>query len=215
MIDTYQHKGLRKKLIDSLRTKGITDENVLQAMNMVPRHLFMRSDFENFAYKDQAFPIACEQTISQPYTVAFQTQLLSIKKGDKILEIGTGSGYQAAVLCMMGARVFSIERHYDLFVQTRTLMSSMNYKAELFYGDGYRGKTAFMPFDGILMTAAPEKIPEELLKQLGMGGSLVAPVGGISAQKMIRIIKHSDDRYITEEHGDFVFVPMLGGTSKR
>ncbi|MFH2142370.1 MAG: protein-L-isoaspartate(D-aspartate) O-methyltransferase [Bacteroidota bacterium] len=214
MIDSYQHKGLRRKLIDLLRDKGIGDEIMLEAMNQVPRHLFMRSDFESFAYKDQAFPIYCGQTISQPYTVAFQTQLLKIQKGDKVLEIGTGSGYQAAILAQMGAKVYSIERHHDLFLSARKLLMKLNYNIELFYGDGYLGKPAFQPFDKILITAAPEGIPDALLRQLKQGGILVTPVGDFERQVMVRIIKNSENEFIKEEHGGFVFVPMLKGTSK-
>ncbi|GAB4277434.1 MAG: protein-L-isoaspartate(D-aspartate) O-methyltransferase [Marinilabiliales bacterium] len=214
MIDTYKHKGLRKKLVESLMEKGITDINVLEAINTVPRHFFMKPEFDNFAYKDQAFPIKCNQTISQPYTVAFQSQLLEIKKGDKVLEIGTGSGYQAAILSVMGAKVYTIERHYELFIETQKLLKQLNYKVETYYGDGYKGKPAFAPFDKILLTASPPVIPEELLKQLKTGGYMVLPLGDRHNQKMIRIIKKSEDDYIKEDHGSFIFVPMLKGTSK-
>ncbi|MFH2095868.1 MAG: protein-L-isoaspartate(D-aspartate) O-methyltransferase [Bacteroidota bacterium] len=213
MEDSYLHKGQRKKLVESLKDKGINDEQVLDAMMQVPRHLFMRPDFVGFAYRDQAFPIECEQTISQPYTVAFQSQLLEIKKGEKVLEVGTGSGYQAAVLVQMGAKVFSIERHRGLFLDAQKTMLRLGYKAELFYGDGYAGKQAYMPFDKIIITAAPPVIPSELLNQLKTGGYLVAPVGDRNLQKMIRIKKTGENSFEKEEHGNFVFVPMLKGTS--
>ena len=214
MIDSYKHKGLRNKLVDSLAEKGIHDEKVLNAMREIPRHFFMKPEFENYAYKDQAFPIKCNQTISQPYTVAFQSQLLEVQKGDQILEIGTGSGYQAAVLSVMGAKIYSIERHYDLFLETQKLLKSLKYKVELFYGDGYKGKEAFAPYDKILITAAPSEVPDSLIEQLKSGGYLVLPLGNRMNQKMIRIIKQNDDQIIQEDHGNFIFVPMLGGTSK-
>ncbi len=213
MIDTFKHKGQRKKLVESLFKKGITDKNVLQVINNVPRHLFMQSEFEEFAYKDQAFPIACEQTISQPYTVAFQTQLLNISKGDKILEIGTGSGYQAAILLEMGAKVYSIERQRPLFLSAQIILNKFNYKIDLFYGDGYIGKQAFMPYDKILITAGAPYIPTELLKQLKIGGMLVAPVGGNNMQAMTSVTKIGKNDYNKKEHGSFVFVPLLKGTS--
>ncbi len=210
--DSYRHKGLRKKLVEELRAKGIKSEAVLEAINKVPRHLFMDTGFLNFAYKDQAFPIGAGQTISQPYTVAFQTELLDIKKGDKVLEIGTGSGYQTAVLLGLGGRVFTIERQKELFLNSQALLTRLGYHPRFFYGDGYEGLPAFAPFDKILITAAAQEIPETLVRQLKTGGILVAPVGG-ETQEMIRIVKHSRDDIETTKHGYFVFVPMMKGTS--
>lgn len=211
MQDTFKEKGLRRKLIDSLREKGISDEHVLQAMNKVPRHYFMDSSFLNFAYKDQAFPISSGQTISQPYTVAFQTALLEVKNGDKILEIGTGSGYQAAILMEMGAFVYSIERHRDLFLFAGNLLAKMGYHPYLFWDDGYQGKSSYAPFDKILLTAAAPFIPETLKLQLKTGGLLVAPLGEGNLQKMIRLIKIDENKFVREEHGSFSFVPFLPG----
>ncbi len=213
MVDTFKHKGQRKKLVESLSKKGITDKNVLFALNNVPRHLFMQSEFEEFAYKDQAFPIACEQTISQPYTVAFQTQLLNISKRDKVLEIGTGSGYQTAILLEMGAKVYSIERQRALYLSAQIILNKLNYKTDLFYGDGYIGKQAFMPYDKILITAGAPYVPTELLKQLKIGGMLVAPIGGNNMQSMTSVTKTGENDYNKKEHGSFVFVPLLKGTS--
>jgi len=207
--DSFRHKGLRKKLIDHLRTKGITDENVLSAMNVIPRHFFFDSSFLEFAYEDKAFPIGSGQTISQPYTVAFQTELLKVEKGMRVLEVGTGSGYQASVLAEMGARVFSIERQKLLYETLRTLDPPLNYRIRLFYGDGYVGLPAHAPFDRILITAAAPFIPEALVAQLKTGGILVAPVGKGDVQVMTRIIKMSETEATTETHGTFRFVPML------
>jgi protein-L-isoaspartate(D-aspartate) O-methyltransferase len=207
--DTFRHKGLRKKLIDHLRTKGIADENVLSAMNVIPRHFFFDSSFLEFAYEDKAFPIGSGQTISQPYTVAFQTELLKVEKGMRILEVGTGSGYQASVLAEMGARVFSIERQKLLYETLRILDPPLNYRIRLFYGDGYIGLPAHAPFDRILITAAAPFIPEALVAQLKTGGILVAPVGKGDVQVMTRIIKISENEVTTETHGTFRFVPML------
>ena len=211
MNDTYKHKGLRLKLIQELSQKGITDEDVLNAMCKVPRHLFMESGFITFAYRDQAFPIGSGQTISQPYTVAFQTQLLQVKKLDKVLEIGTGSGYQTAVLLEMGASIYTIERQRDLFLSAQNILNSLGYKPHMFFGDGYEGQPAFAPFDKILVTAAAPEIPEKLLQQLKPGGKLVIPVGESQSQRMILIEKTGIDSYKKTEHGAFVFVPMLKG----
>lgn len=207
--DTFRHKGLRKKLIDLLRTKGITDENVLSAMNIIPRHYFFDSSFLEFAYEDKAFPIGSGQTISQPYTVAFQTELLQLEKGMRVLEVGTGSGYQASVLAEMGSRVFTIERQKVLYDTLKSLNPPLNYRIRLFYGDGYAGLPAHAPFDRILITAAAPFIPEVLIKQLKTGGILVAPVGRNDIQIMTRVVKLSDSETITETHGTFRFVPML------
>jgi len=211
MNDTYKHKGLRLKLIQELSQKGITDEDVLNAMCKVPRHLFMESGFITFAYRDQAFPIGSGQTISQPYTVAFQTQLLQVKKLDKVLEIGTGSGYQTAVLLEMGASIYTIERQRDLFLSAQNILNSLGYKPHMFFGDGYEGQPAFAPFDKILVTAAAPEIPEKLLQQLKPGGKLVIPVGESQSQRMVLIEKTGIDSYKKTEHGAFVFVPMLKG----
>ena len=209
--DSPRHKGLRRKLIDELISKGIKEQNVLQAINSVPRHLFMDSSFINHAYIDKAFPISAGQTISQPYTVAFQTSLLEIKKGDKVLEIGTGSGYQAAVLIEMGAKVFTIERQKELFVQTKSFLPSIGYNPQMFYGDGYIGQPTYGPFDKVLITAAAPFIPEALLEQLKIGGVFVAPVGEKNGQTMMRIVKTSENQYDKKEYGKFMFVPMLKG----
>ncbi|MBN2480518.1 MAG: protein-L-isoaspartate(D-aspartate) O-methyltransferase [Bacteroidales bacterium] len=209
--DGYRHKGLRKKLIDEIRQKGITDERVLSAMNMVPRHAFMDSGFINFAYKDQAFPIGSGQTISQPYTVAFQTQLLSVDPLNRVLEIGTGSGYQAAILAEMGAKVYTVERQKDLYLKSQTLLTRLNYRVNFFYGDGNLGLPTYGPFDRILITAAAPEIPENLLEQLKVGGRMVLPFGKGSSQVMTLIEKTGDNKTEKSEHGLFVFVPMLKG----
>jgi len=211
MNDSYQHKGLRRKLVDEIRHKGITDESVLSAINKVPRHLFMDSSFIKFAYRDQAFPIRAGQTISQPYTVAFQTQLLAVSPMHKVLEVGTGSGYQAAVLAEMGAKVYTIERQKELYLSSQSLLNSLNYRMHFFYGDGYQGLPTYGPFDRILITAAAPEIPEKLLEQLKTGGRLVVPLGGSNTQVMTLIEKKDEHEYTTSEHGLFVFVPMIGG----
>ncbi|MCR9287316.1 MAG: protein-L-isoaspartate(D-aspartate) O-methyltransferase [Bacteroidetes bacterium] len=215
MTDTYRHKGLRNKLVQSLRKKGITDERILSVMNQIPRHFFLEKAFEEQAYKDQAFPIGCEQTISQPYTVAFQTQLLEVKKREKILEIGTGSGYQAAVLASLGARVFTIERQEALYKKTKQLLDDLGFSGiRMYFKDGYLGLPEFAPFDKILVTAGAPEVPEKLLKQLKIGGVLVVPVG-VKIQRMLRIIRLSEDEFKQEEWGDFRFVPFLSGIQKR
>jgi protein-L-isoaspartate(D-aspartate) O-methyltransferase len=212
--DSFRHKGLRKKLIDSIRSKGIKDEEVLKAMDRVPRHLFMDSSFVNFSYTDKAFPIAAGQTISQPYTVAFQTELLEVKKHLKILEIGTGSGYQTAVLLELGARVFTIERLRQLFLESQEILGRLSYKPAFFYGDGYEGLPAFQPFDRILITAAAPEIPKLLLEQLTVGGILVVPEGDRFGQRMVRVVKLGKDEYQRSEHGHFSFVPLLRGKNQ-
>ncbi len=211
--DTFKHKGLRQKLVDGIRQKGVRNEDVLKAMLKVPRHYFMDSGFVSFAYRDQAFPIGEDQTISQPYTVAFQTELLDVKMHDKVLEIGTGSGYQAAVLLELGVRLFTIERQRKLFLKTQTHLPLIHYKPRFFYGDGYKGLPAFAPFDRILITAAAPEIPGELLRQLKIGGKMVMPKGGAMNQNMLLIEKTGEDEYKESKHGLFVFVPMLNGTS--
>jgi len=209
MIDSYRHKGMRKQLIDSIRRKGITDEAVLEAMNKIPRHLFLDSSFLEFAYEDKPFPIGSGQTISQPYTVAFQSQLLEISKGLKILEIGTGSGYQACVLENMGAKVFSVERQKKLFQKTKQFLSELGYKSKLFYGDGNKGLKAFAPFDRIIITAAAPEIADALIEQLKPGGIMIVPLGAGGIQSMTRIIKHENGETSSENFGDFRFVPLL------
>lgn len=209
LIDTFRHKGMRKKLIELLQSKGITDNNVLEAMNAIPRHFFFDSSFLEFAYEDKAFPIGSGQTISQPYTVAFQSELLRIEKGMRVLEVGTGSGYQASILAEMGARVYTIERQKLLYDTLKSLQPPLNYRIRLFYGDGYIGLPAHAPFDRILITAAAPFIPEALVNQLKTGGILVAPVGKNDVQIMTRITKVSDTQMVSETHGSFRFVPML------
>lgn len=214
MIDSYRHKGLRRKLVEEVRSKGIRDEKVLTALEAVPRHFFLDSSFVEIAYQDKPFPIGSGQTISQPYTVAYQTQLLNVEKGMKVLEIGTGSGYQACILAEMGARVYSIERHRSLYAKTRELLDKMNYKVKLFYGDGYKGLPAFAPFDRVLVTAAAPYIPEALIEQLKTDGALVIPVGAGDTQVMKRIIKTAEGETKEERFGYFRFVPMLGNKAE-
>jgi|TARA_B100001093_G_scaffold82647_1_gene74060 protein-L-isoaspartate(D-aspartate) O-methyltransferase len=209
MQDSFKHKGLRNKLVLDLKTKGINDESVLEAIKSVPRHLFMDSGFLDHAYQDKAFPIASGQTISQPFTVAFQTELLNVKKDHKILEIGTGSGYQAAILCYMGAKVYTIERIKELYRKTSTFLPSINYRPKkMIYGDGYLGYSEEAPYDSIIVTAGASEIPEELIKQLKIGGRMVIPVGD-EVQKMKLVTKLSESDFETKIFGDFQFVPML------
>jgi protein-L-isoaspartate(D-aspartate) O-methyltransferase len=212
--DTLRHQGLRKRLVEGIRIKGIKDEKVLEAIGKVPRHLFMDSSFLQFAYKDQAFPIGAGQTISQPFTVAIQTQLLQIERFEKILEVGTGSGYQAAVLLEMGASVYTIERQRELYLKTQSILPQIGYNPKFFYGDGYKGLPTYGPFDKIIVTAGAPAIPEELLTQLRVGGRMVIPMGPREKQTMYLVVKTSDTEYYKESHGTFVFVPMLKGTDK-
>ncbi|MBK7628582.1 MAG: protein-L-isoaspartate(D-aspartate) O-methyltransferase [Bacteroidales bacterium] len=212
MTDSFEAKGKRKKLVAELRQKGITDEDVLRAIDTVPRHLFMDPAFLVHAYTDKAFPISSGQTISQPYTVAVQSSLLRVKKRDKILEIGTGSGYQAAVLVEMGAKVYTIERFRELFLKAQSILAPLGYSIDFFYGDGYEGKPQYGPFDGIIITAAAPEIPDVLLKQLKIGGRLVIPVGGKGSQVMKVVERTGEDSFDYSDHGYFVFVPMLKGT---
>lgn len=211
MNDNFQHKGLRKKLVEQIKKKGIKCEKVLNAINEVPRHLFMDSSFVHFSYADQAFPIGAGQTISQPYTVAFQTELLELKAMEKVLEVGTGSGYQAAVLVEMGVKVFTIERHRELFLRAQSTLNYLGYRPDFFYGDGYKGIPAFAPFDKILITAGATEIPEDLLAQLKVGGILVIPLGDKGSQTMLKIVKEADNKFSRSEHGSFSFVPLLKG----
>jgi len=209
MVDTYKHKGMRQKLVNSIREKGIKDERVLSAINNIPRHLFLDSSFLEFAYDDKPFPIGSGQTISQPYTVAFQSELLEIEKGLKVLEIGTGSGYQACVLEEMGAKVFSIERQKKLFSRTKAFLKKLGYQSKIFYGDGNKGLPTFAPFDRILITAAAPQIAEDLIDQLKIGGIMVVPFGDGKIQSMIKITKREDGEIIKEDFGQFSFVPLL------
>ncbi len=211
MEDTFEAKGKRKKLVAELRRKGISDEEVLRAIDTVPRHLFMDPAFLIHAYVDKAFPITSGQTISQPYTVAVQSSLLRVKKRDKILEIGTGSGYQAAILAEMGAKVYTIERYRELFLKAQRILASLKYSADFFYGDGYEGKPQYGPFDGIIITAAAQEVPDALLHQLKTGGRLVVPLGNSAYQVMTVIERSGTDSFDRSEHGNFVFVPMLKG----
>jgi protein-L-isoaspartate(D-aspartate) O-methyltransferase len=212
--DTLRHQGLRKILVEGIRIKGIKDENVLAAMGKVPRHLFMDSSFTQFAYKDQAFPIGAGQTISQPFTVAIQTQLLQVERFDKILEVGTGSGYQAAILLELGASVYTIERQRELYLKTQSILPQIGYNPKFFYGDGYKGLPTYGPFDKIIITAGAPAIPEELLAQLKVGGRMVIPMGPREKQTMYVVVKTSETEYYKESHGTFVFVPMLKGLDK-
>ncbi|MFY8069153.1 MAG: protein-L-isoaspartate(D-aspartate) O-methyltransferase [Flavobacterium sp.] len=209
MRDTSKHQGLRNQLVKQLEEKGITDKYVLGAIGKVPRHLFLDSSFENFAYQDKAFPIGADQTISQPFTVAFQTQLLDIKKGDKVLEIGTGSGYQTAVLCLLGASVYSIERQNKLFKKAQLLLPKLGYNPKKFvFGDGYKGLPDAAPFDSIIVTAGAPFIPQPLMAQLKVGGRLVIPVGE-NEQIMTLLVRKNEKQFEKQEFGDFKFVPLL------
>jgi protein-L-isoaspartate(D-aspartate) O-methyltransferase len=207
--DTAKHQGLRNQLVSVLQEKGITDVNVLDAIKKIPRHLFLNSSFEDYAYQDKAFPIAAGQTISQPYTVAFQSQLLEIKKEHKVLEIGTGSGYQTAVLCLMGAKVYSVERQNELFKQTSTLLPKLGIRPKhLSFGDGYKGLPSYAPFDSIIVTAGAPFIPQPLMAQLKIGGRLVIPLGD-EVQIMTLLIRVNATQFEKHELGEFKFVPLL------
>src|SRR6185436_16617599 len=210
--DTYRHKGLRKKLVDTVRSKGITDEKVLEAIGNVPRHFFLDSAFDEVAYEDRAFPIGEGQTISQPYTVAYQSQLLEVKNFDKVLEIGTGSTYQAVVLAAMGAQVYTIERQKKLFEQNKTFAFLKKYPSiKFFYGDGYEGLPTYSPFDKILITAAAPEIPQKLIEQLKPGGMMVLPLGAGDVQQMKRVTKLERGAIKEEVFDNFSFVPMIEG----
>lgn len=209
MKDTFKHKGLRQQLVKTIEAKGIKDEQVLKAIGKIPRHLFMDSGFIDHAYQDKAFPIGADQTISQPYTVAFQTELLDVKKGDKILEIGTGSGYQAAVLIELGAKLFSIERQQELFKKTSQFLPKLGYRAKkLIFGDGYKGLPEEAPFDSIIVTAGAPFVPKPLLNQLKIGGRLVIPVG-TDVQTMTLYVRTAEKAFEKHEYGQFRFVPLL------
>jgi len=217
LVDTYLHKGLRNKLVEILKEKGITDEQVLKAIHSIPRHYFLDSAFDKIAYEDRAFPIAADQTISQPYTVAYQTQLLQIKKGEKVLEIGTGSMYQTTVLAAMGAQVFTIERQKQLFDQTPTYLFKEQYaNIQFFFGDGFEGLPLLAPFDKILITAAAPKIPEKLWAQLKVSGKMIIPLDeSDGAQRMLRLTKKRDGSVKQEKFDAFSFVPMLEGKTQK
>ncbi len=209
MQDTFKHQGLRRKLVEIIREKGIKDEAVLSAIGKIPRHLFMDNAFINFAYEDKAFPIGAGQTISQPFTVARQTELLDIKPYEKVLEIGTGSGYQAAVLIALEAKVYTIERQQELYKKTKSFLPKIGYKCQFFYGDGYKGLPKFSPFDKIIVTCGAPEILEDLLAQLKVGGKMVAPIGEGDVQVMHLIEKLSATETRITTHGNFSFVPML------
>lgn len=209
MKDSFKHQGKRQQLIKTLQRKGIANQDVLEAMGRVPRHLFMDSGFEDHAYVDKAFPIGADQTISQPYTVARQTELLEIQKGQKVLEIGTGSGYQTSVLLELGAVVYSIERQKELFKKAQLFLPKIGYRAKrLSFGDGYKGMPGYAPFDGIIVTAGAPFVPEPLLAQLAIGGRLVIPVGQ-NVQIMTVFTRESEKKFVKKEYGEFRFVPLL------
>ena len=211
MEDVNKYKELQKSLVELIRRKGISDEAVLDAIGRVPRHEFMDSRYIDYSYRDSAFPINAGQTISQPFTVAFQTQLLAVKPYEKVLEIGTGSGYQAAILAEMGADVYTIERHHTLYIHSQQLIQQLGYKIRFFYGDGNDGLPEFAPFDKILITAAAKEIPQTLVKQLKVGGRMVLPVGGEEGQEMTLVVKKSETEVNVTYHGGFIFVPFLRG----
>lgn len=201
---------MRKQLVKEIQNKGIRDRFVIDAIAKIPRHYFFESIFHTHAYEDKAFPIGEGQTISQPYTVAFQTELLEVKRGDKILEIGTGSGYQACILVELGAEVYSIEYNKKLYERTKKFLPRMGYKPHLFEGDGTRGLEEYAPYDGILVTAGAPSVPKALIQQLAIGGKLVIPVGGHDVQKMVKITRKSESKVVKKSFSNFVFVPLLG-----
>jgi len=207
--DTYKHKGLRQQLVTLLKNKGITNDAVLNAIGKIPRHLFMDSGFLDHAYQDKAFPIAADQTISQPYTVAFQTELMEVNRGDKVLEIGTGSGYQTAVLCELGAKIYTIERQQELFKKTSKFLPKLGYRAKKFiFGDGYKGWVEQAPYKSIIVTAGAPFVPKPLLAQLEIGGRLVIPVGE-NVQIMTLFVRTGLKAFEKTEFGEFRFVPLL------
>lgn len=209
MEDSFKHKGMRRQLIKELAAKGIEDQRILDAFDAVPRHFFLDNVFAEQAYTNMAFQIGSGQTISHPYTVAFQTHLLDISKGDKILEIGTGSGFQTSILCEMGAKVYSIERHKELHLKARNILRHLHYSARLSFGDGYKGMPTYAPFDKIIITCGAPGIPDELVKQLKVGGVMIIPIGEGVEQQMKRITKVSETELKEEDFGVFKFVPML------
>tara|TARA_B100002052_G_scaffold189922_1_gene173052 strand:+ start:28676 stop:29323 length:648 start_codon:yes stop_codon:yes gene_type:complete len=215
MEDTFRHKGLRKKLVEVLINKGIKCNKVLNTINNIPRHLFIDNAFDKFSYLDKAFPIGNKQTISQPFTVAFQTELLKIKPHEKILEIGTGSGYQSAVLISLEADVYTIERQKELYLKTKDFLPKIGYKCNFFYGDGYKGLPNFAPYDKIIVTCGAPVLPKILISQLKMGGLMVAPIGRGEIQTMHLIEKIDENKISISKHGDFSFVPMLNNKQKK
>jgi protein-L-isoaspartate(D-aspartate) O-methyltransferase len=215
MDDSYRHKGLRRQLIEEIKAKGIKDEKVIDAMSLLPRHFFLEKAFEEHAYADKAFPIGNDQTISQPYTVAYMTSLLDVKKGDKILEIGTGSGYQAAILATLGARVYTVERQEELYKKTKELLKSLNFNTlRCFFGDGSVGLADYAPYDKIIVTAGAPVIPDALKEQLAIDGVLIIPVGENDGQRMHYIKRISDKEYENKALDKFRFVPFLSGLNK-
>ncbi|MFW5762325.1 MAG: protein-L-isoaspartate(D-aspartate) O-methyltransferase [Cyclobacteriaceae bacterium] len=211
MEDSYRQRGMRNALVRKIREKGINDSRVLEAIGKVPRHVFFDQAFLEHAYQDKAFPIGEGQTISQPYTVAYQSQLLAVKPGDKILEIGTGSGYQACILMELGARLCTIEYNQVLYNQAKTMLRQMGYGDAVFInGDGSQGWPAYAPYNGIIVTAAAPVVPEPLIRQLNIGGRLVIPVGNAAKQKMLRIIKEDEKKLLKETFDNFSFVPLVG-----
>ena len=210
MEDSYRHKGMRRQLVKTVQAQGISDERVLAAIGKIPRHFFFENALVEHAYEDKAFPIGAGQTISQPYTVAFQSQLLQIKPGDKILEIGTGSGYQAIVLLELGANVYTIEYQKTLYEQTKSFLPNMGYTPNFFYGDGSQGLSRYAPYDKIIVTAGAPTVPNALIDQLKVGGCLVIPVGNQKTQQMMRITKTGESKIKSEVFKDFKFVPLLG-----
>ena len=207
--DSYKHKGKRKILIQSLKEMGIIDDHILKAFDQIPRHYFLDLAFDEQAYTNMAFQIGSAQTISHPFTVAFQTQLLELSKGDKVLEIGSGSGFQTCILAALGAKVYSIERHKELHIKAKSMVDYFRFTARLFFGDGYQGKKAYAPYDRILVTCGAPELPQELIHQLKNGGILVIPVGDGAEQKMLKIKKDHEGQISQEEFGTFKFVPML------
>ncbi len=214
MQDSFKHKGMRKRLINELRSKGIADEKILNAFDEVPRHFFLDNAFAEQAYTNMAFQIGSGQTISHPYTVAFQTHLLKLSKGEKVLEIGTGSGYQTCILCALGAKVFSIERHRPLHLKAKNIIRHFGFTPRLSFGDGYKGLPTFAPFDKVIITCGAPGVPEALMDQLKPGGIMIIPVGEGAEQEMMRLTKKEDGSYTTETFGVFSFVPMLGDKVK-
>ncbi len=212
--DTFKHKGRRRQLIDELSEMGIQDERILAAFDAIPRHYFLDLAFDEQAYTNMAFQIGSGQTISHPYTVAFQTQLLELEKGMKVLEIGTGSGFQTAILCQLGAKVYSIERHQPLHLKAKQMLDFFKFNPSLFFGDGYKGNRVYAPYDRILVTCGAPDLPQTLLDQLKIGGIMIIPVGEGAEQKMLRIQKTDASNITTQEFGTFKFVPMLERTVK-
>lgn len=212
--DTFKHKGRRRQLIDELSEMGIQDARILAAFDAIPRHYFLDLAFDEQAYTNMAFQIGSGQTISHPYTVAFQTQLLELEKGMKVLEIGTGSGFQTAILCQLGAKVYSIERHQPLHLKAKQMLDFFKFNPSLFFGDGYKGNRVYAPYDRILVTCGAPDLPQTLLDQLKIGGIMIIPVGEGAEQKMLRIQKTETGHFTTQEFGTFKFVPMLERTVK-